>query len=203
MPERNCPVCGGARLERKIAKKEIADTFGGSAFIDIVEYSCPDCGTEGDLFRENDAIIEKAMTENQRKVAVNVLDDFAAQGFNLASMERILELPQRTLSKWKTGSVEPSAAGTVLLKFVRTFPWLLKVAEANFEKAKSQQIFLMTAFQEMIQGMRFDTDNLMRSCFYTSGDASIFFMRSERQDQAAVQPLYETSSRIPAVMERG
>jgi len=195
MPEKTCPGCGGARLDKKTEKKEIKDSFGGSAFIDAVEYSCRECGSRGDLFRENAALIEGAIAEIQKKAAANILNEFASRGFNQASMERVLELPQRTLSKWKSGSVAPSAAGTVLLKFLRTFPWLLKVAECDFEKNRAQQIFLMTAFEELIQGMRFDHGNLMRAGYYFTDNASLFFMRSERQDQAA-QPLYDTRTTV-------
>ena len=48
-------------------------------------------------------------------------------------MERALELPSRTIARWKGGEV--SAATLALLRITRTFPWILEVADAHFDQS--------------------------------------------------------------------
>lgn len=55
------------------------------------------------------------------------------QGHTLASMERALDLPNRTLSKWRTEGT--SMAGVTLVRLLRTFPWLLNVAAHDYSQS--------------------------------------------------------------------
>lgn len=154
MPNDTCPVCGYDGLQRKTVRKILTEPFGGETSIDICECVCPSCGVEGDLFNENDAIIEKEIAFLKNRAAVNILDHFATHGRSLASMERVLDLPQRTLAKWKNRSVSPSAAGVTLLKFLRTFPWLLEVAAEDFDQTSARKIFLKTALNKFVDEMQ-------------------------------------------------
>lgn len=53
----------------------------------------------------------------------------------IAHAERVLGLPARTIARWKTGHA--SASATALLRFIVTYPWLLEVAEDQFEPTKA------------------------------------------------------------------
>lgn len=60
------------------------------------------------------------------------------QGYSNASMERSLGLPARTLERWKNDrTIVPSAAALALMRIVRTYPWILKVADAPFDEEEA------------------------------------------------------------------
>jgi hypothetical protein len=65
-------------------------------------------------------------------------------------------LPQRTLSKWKNGVTNPSASGTALMKFLWLYPWLLEVAESQYDYAKAQKIYITSALGEVITHLNSD-----------------------------------------------
>jgi hypothetical protein len=64
---------------------------------------------------------------------------------NLASMERALDIPQRTFAKWKNRSVTPSATGVTLLKFIKLFPWLVEVGDQKFDPVAADRIMIKNA----------------------------------------------------------
>lgn len=61
----------------------------------------------------------------------------------MAYIERALRLPQRTLARWKTG--ECSAPAIALLRLVRTYPWLLAVADDSFNVLSARQTLIVEA----------------------------------------------------------
>lgn len=143
MNEITCPVCGSSDVFKKEHNEIISESYGGSKQITLYTNYCNNCDTDFD--EENDQIIQETIEELKAKAVVNILNDFIGNGFNLSSMERSLELPQRTLAKWKSTG-KPSAAGVSLLKILRCFPWILEVAEQEFEFQSAQKVFVKNAF---------------------------------------------------------
>ncbi|GEM_PF-1248530 len=140
-----CPVCGSTDISSSEHYELLSESYGGSKEIRLFQNFCNSCETPGDFEHRNDEIIQATVDELKAKVVVHILNDFVENGFSLSSMERALELPQRTLAKWKNTG-KPSAAGVSLLKFIRCFPWLLDVAEQKFEFQSAQKIFVSTAY---------------------------------------------------------
>lgn len=151
-----CPACGNTNLTKKTQKKIIVEPFGGSKEIEIVSYLCPICETEGDFDNENENILNQGLDSLKKKAVENILDDFIENHYNLASIERALEIPQRTLSRWRKGTTKPSAAGNALLKMLRLFPWLLEVAEQKYDYSSAQRIHIGDAFSQVLKHMTFD-----------------------------------------------
>ncbi|KJR97181.1 MAG: hypothetical protein VR65_24845 [Desulfobulbaceae bacterium BRH_c16a] len=141
----HCPVCGSTDISFSEHYEILSESYGGSKEILLFENFCNTCETPGDFEEKNDGIIQSTVDELKARAVVNILNDFIENGFNLSSMERVLELPQRTLAKWKNTG-KPSAAGVSLLKLIRCFPWLLEVAEQNFEFQSAQKIYISTAY---------------------------------------------------------
>ncbi|MFA5698302.1 MAG: hypothetical protein WC954_01035 [Sphaerochaeta sp.] len=76
---------------------------------------------------------------------VNILNDLNEMGYSNALMERILGLPARTLARWKNEqSINPSAAAIALMRIIRTYPWILVVADAKFD----EEVALNTLIRE-------------------------------------------------------
>ena len=130
----------------------------------IKNYHCSTCDSEGDFFNENEGKINDNIEILKGKSTKNILDDFIDNKISMSAIERALSLPQRTLTKWKNGVTNPSAAGLALLKYLRTFPWLLEVAEHNFDYNTAQKIHISSAVQKFLSSVDFDVKD-----FYTSG----------------------------------
>jgi len=134
----SCPTCGSQDLTERVDQSQMSFPYAGSFNLKEIVNTCRVCGTEGDFAKINEAAIE-AVEEEAKKIGVeNILANLNDQGYSMAYMERSLDLPQRTMMRWKTG--ECSASSLALLRLVRTYPWLLKVAESRFDYIKSMQI---------------------------------------------------------------
>jgi len=62
---------------------------------------------------------------------IQILND---AGYSNISIERILELEIGVLDKWINGKEDITCVGLTLLRILSTYPWMLDVAENNFEE---------------------------------------------------------------------
>lgn len=160
MNDKVCPACSDTDLKKNITKKIITEPFGGSKEVEITNYYCNTCGFEGDLFDENDRLLQESRAFLKQSAVETILDDFVDNHYNLAGIERALEIPQRTLSKWKSGATNPSSPGIALLKFLRLFPWLIEVAEQKYEYGAAQKIHMADALNQFLNRMNIDDQSL-------------------------------------------
>ncbi len=61
---------------------------------------------------------------------------------------RLVFLPGRWLGGRNEVSLMLSAAGYALMRLIRTFPWLLQVAEAEFDEKRARILLLKAADKE-------------------------------------------------------
>lgn len=167
MTEFSCPACGEDQVTIMTSKKIMEEPFGGRKEIDIHNHRCETCGFEGDFLNRNDEIINHCSDTLKKQAVENILNYFMKNNNSFSSIERALELPQRTLSKWKTKDSPPSAAGVSLLKLIRLFPWLIDVADCKFDYENAQKIYITHAMTTVIGKMHF-TDVGLRTPEMTS-----------------------------------
>lgn len=131
MSKINCDACGSENVI-KIPHEESRHLTLGSEFqYQVPMYQCQSCGEEGDFSHQADEIRETALQEAREKLAIQLIDDIAEGGVKLAHIERVFEIPQRTIaSKWRKGSI--SASGLAFLRIVKTMPWITEIAEQKF-----------------------------------------------------------------------
>lgn len=111
----------------------------------IETLTCRKCGFE-EYLPSNDRTIERALSDLKKASMVHLLNDLNSSGLTNAYMERALGLPARALARWKNeASIMPSAAGHALMRLIRTFPWLLQVAEEGFDEKKAHILLLKAA----------------------------------------------------------
>lgn len=127
-----CPACGSDSLDKQIKKTIIPIEFGRDISVDETIYTCNICESDGDFAEVNDKIIEVALAKAQKQTTAMIIGSLSDVGISQAYFERSFNLPSRTLARWKKG--ELSAAGAALLKTVRTFPWLVAVADERFDQ---------------------------------------------------------------------
>lgn len=137
-----CPVCGSDEIYEKKKKYRIKEPFAGEKSIEIIENVCKVCESKGDFFDQNDEVIEENIKELKQRSVENILKHFIENKRSLTSIERVLEIPFRTLAKWKNKRSKTSAAGIALLRFIRLFPWLLDVAENKYDPQKAENLML-------------------------------------------------------------
>lgn len=183
MIEKICPVCGLGTLVERGIDHVIKESYGGSVTLPIKEYYCDTCESHGDFFDENEDIIETKTEMLKKKAIENILNDFLDNGMSMAAMERALSLPQRTLTKWKNGVSLPTAPGIALMKFLRTFPWLLEVADHDFEYDKAQKIFLNNALNDFVTALNFRKSSTFTVDDNESSFVSLTFVKIHTQGQ--------------------
>jgi hypothetical protein len=155
----HCPLCDSKDIETKVRIKSFFEPFAGSLEAKLNEHHCDNCGMSGDFLKNNDEIIQGILDQLKERSSISILSDFANHGYNFSSLERALELPQRTLTKWKnTGKT--SAAGLTLLRFLRLFPWLIEVADKGFDYQEAQRTCINAALKTVSFQDPFSSSNI-------------------------------------------
>jgi hypothetical protein len=128
----SCPACGSTELKTNTKEVSIPVPHGEPIKYEERIDTCLTCGEYGDFTGENESRIEEAIAFSKKQSVNSILDELSKRGIKMTYLERALELPQRTISRWKNG--EFSASSIALLKTVVTFPWFLEVADAKFDQ---------------------------------------------------------------------
>jgi len=144
-----CPACGSKNIYGTKKTINIKEPFAGEINFEIIENVCKTCDSKGDFFNQNDEVIEKNIKELKQRSVENILKYFIENKRSLTSIERALEIPFRTLAKWKNKITKTSAAGIALLRFIRLFPWLIDVAENKYNPQKAENIMLNNAIEKL------------------------------------------------------
>ena len=138
-----CPECDGSMSAFYEKQEKVTAPFGiGKSYVEKIS-TCTECGyeisddPEGTGYR---ALYEKSVAES----IPAILEKLRKSGYSMVAVERILELPFRTLSRWKTCG-KPSAGGTALLRLLATFPWLLEVSDNNYDNTFAETLLMMEA----------------------------------------------------------
>lgn len=146
-----CSYCGNKTVSIEEHEIELNEPYGGSSTVTIKEKVCSHCGFAEDD-DSNDIVIQKGLSVLKRISMVKVLDALNSMGHTNASMERALGLPARTLARWKNEqSMSPSASGIALMRIIRTFPWILAVADMQFDHEAARNILLQNAASELVK----------------------------------------------------
>ncbi len=183
MSDKVCPACGTDTLTLRKEVQVLKESFGGQKEVPINEYYCSTCESTGDFFNENEEIIETNIESLKGQSIKNILNYFSDFKISMSAIERTLSLPQRTLTKWKNGVSKPSSTGLVLMKYLRTFPWLLDVAENNFDYDIAQKIYMKTAIQKFLDCVKFDSQDFPEAGIAaTSQSISIHIQLDSPQD---------------------
>lgn len=127
-----CPACGSTDIVTSERTRQFSVPFGPLVSVPQTNNVCSVCGEEGDFAGANDTRITLARHDSAKESVPKMLATLAASGITMAYIERALELPVRTVARWKSGDF--SAAPLALLRIIATFPWMLEVAERGFKR---------------------------------------------------------------------
>jgi hypothetical protein len=155
-----CPACGSNNIEEFRETKQIKVPYGSEEKVELTFHKCLDCETEGDFEEKNDELILQNEKKSVQSSIKPMFDFFSQSGLSLAYIERALELPQRTMMRWKSGEV--SASSIALLRILRTYPWIIEVAESQFDPFIANAIHITNAATNFFQLAK-TTANVNRS----------------------------------------
>ncbi|MGJ0516008.1 MAG: hypothetical protein ACR65O_09725 [Methylomicrobium sp.] len=128
-----CPACGSDSIETTKSKHMIPVIYGNFASYDEILEKCLVCGESGDFSGVNDEQVDKALESAKKQSVINMLNFLSDKDIKMSYMERALELPARTVARWKGGDL--SATTLALLRIIRTYPWILEVADAHYDES--------------------------------------------------------------------
>jgi len=191
MNKQRCPACGSIDIIDEKKSILIKEPFGGQNNIEIHENICSLCGSRGDFFNQNETLIDETIKKLKQKSIENILNDFIDSKMSMSSIERALEIPQRTLTKWKNRINVPSSAGIALMRFIKLFPWLLEVAENKYDYNESQKIHINAAIQKLLPEIDFCKEDFVEAggIVATSGSA-LFYKYYEKKDMNNQEKIY-------------
>jgi transposase-like protein len=194
-----CPICGSTNLEKKISSEILKGDLGEDISYTRTSYKCRDCESEseGDYSEKNADAINFALSSLKKEYIKSTLDYFIDNKISFSSIERILNLPQRTLTKWKNDVAQPSAAGIALLKFLRVFPWLLDIAEHSYDYDISQKIFLQSAFNALLHKISFLKNDIMEMGVFMTNKSNLIYVYTERNETLPNKNILTNTSYFP------
>ena len=129
-----CPACGSSHLKQTESVQSMQLTLAPEFEVITHNYLCETCGEEGDFSLQNDNQIGVAVKEAQKVFVKHTLSELE-DVMPLVRIERALEIPFRTMNRWKSGDF--SAPSIALLRILKTYPWIINVAEDRFSKESS------------------------------------------------------------------
>ncbi len=142
MEKRNkvqCPSCGSESIAIEEREDTAQAVFGPKVAYKEIVYKCNECDFS---FTDEDAMPNGYIgaLEQSRKQSVGlILDSLSRTGYSMAAAERALELPARTLSRWKSGQ-DLSAAALALLRIINIYPWVIEVADSKYDERYAKVI---------------------------------------------------------------
>jgi len=142
-----CPECGSSSvITERITEQDLlpfGESFEYEKEIDV----CQECGEKGSFSNktidENHEKYQLALKRTNKDSLVLILHHMSGIGNSMAHIERSLGLAQRTLSRWKTQGI--SSSGMALMRIIRAYPFILDVADANFDENFASEELLRQA----------------------------------------------------------
>lgn len=143
-----CPWCGSDAVAAEEQVESFGVVYGPSITFLAVTNTCDACGESGDSGKVNDPKFALAKEQSVKASVPSMLDELGKHDCTMAYMERSLDLPTRTIARWKAG--ETSASAIALLRLVRTYPWLLQVADSGFDPVVARGILVREAGRALL-----------------------------------------------------
>lgn len=141
----HCPACGATSLKKNEEIRTEQLTFGPQFQFKEVMYECSSCGESGDFTGETDKNLEVAERHAQESALRNYIEGLSEMHITMAYIERVFELPARTLTRWKSGDF--SRTSLALLRVIAACPWMTEIAENRFDPDFANQVVIREAYK--------------------------------------------------------
>ena len=197
MNKQRCPACGSIGIIDEKKSILIKEPFGGQDNIEIHENICSICGSRGDFFNQNETLIDETIKKLKQRSIESILNDFIDSKMSMSSIERALEIPQRTLTKWKNRTNVPSSAGIALMRFIKLFPWLLEVAENKYNYNEAQKIHINAAIQKFLPEIDFCKEDFVKAGgMVVTSESALLYNYYEKKDINSQEKIFKEVSLV-------
>ena len=171
-----CPACGSTQLERFEIKSLGRLTLGPEFFFDEIYFKCSSCSQEGDFLGETDRNYLSAEKNAEFNFVKRAIKELGDAGISMAFFERVFELPTRTLTRWKNGDFSSSALA--LLRLVKTYHWLVEVAEHRFDPKFAKQAVITVVVNTEKPFIEMQSGNSSYDTYVFNSESSGFVERN-------------------------
>ncbi len=134
-----CPACGSSTIATNNGTRTIQAPFGSVQTFTQNIKECLTCLSQG--FEDDDAI-DDAFDRSIKDSVPIMLDRLSM--WKDPYIERVLGLPFETLKYWRSGKLL-SSAGIALLRILATYPWILGVADEEFDAEAAREALALAA----------------------------------------------------------
>ncbi len=143
-----CPACGSSNVQSRVEKREIKIPLAAATAYEAVVNDCSDCETTGDFAKVNDKNIAQILDQARKSNLATLINRLVEKDkMSMAYMERALDLPARTMMRWKSGEV--SAGALALMRIVATYPFTVEVADRQFDSLYASKRLAQEGFDSM------------------------------------------------------
>lgn len=163
-----CECCGSSNVTIRESSRMYPIPFANHIEYKNLVIHCNDCGedVELDAAQSVDEFLSEKnpiyLNEIQKSIKV-ILDEMEQKGYSQSRIERAFDIPKRTVSKWYNHVNMPSAGALSLLRLIMNFPWLINIAENNYDRKIAHKIALGNAIKFFSEELR-NSINLTASC---------------------------------------
>ncbi|MDD2336123.1 MAG: hypothetical protein PHD01_06070 [Geobacteraceae bacterium] len=127
-----CPACGSSDVVSSEKTRTLPIPYSDSVKVREKISTCSICGMKGDFSEDENIKVHNKITTAKRESVPRILDWLSEHGIRMAYIERALDLPTRTVNRWRSKAASSSAIA--LVQIIRTYPWILEVAESGFSE---------------------------------------------------------------------
>lgn len=140
----HCPSCGEEIEASSHLTRKVRIDYYQSFAMNYNNFECVVCGYTGSLDGSDEKQLKELREKSDHETLVKLIDEITFNYDKAANIERAFSLPPRTLNRWKHN--KGSASALALMKLIRTFSWLIKVAEHGYEpEYAKQEKYIQTA----------------------------------------------------------
>jgi hypothetical protein len=145
-----CPACNSTKINIKKEKRNVKAPFGQLIEIEEAIIHCNDCDDDYKA-DDSDNLYSKTLAVSTKSSISSIIEYISNLGYSFTELERSLDLPFRTFSRWKSTS-EIAAPAITLLRLLRTYPWLIEVADRKYNEDDATAILIMNAYKRLNTG---------------------------------------------------
>ncbi|MEO6098317.1 MAG: hypothetical protein ABIW76_22645 [Fibrobacteria bacterium] len=127
----NCKSCGEPGMRVVETTQHYTAPFGKPVPYQQSHTECDHCEMEFDV--SDPEAFPNAIREAEILSVEEILKFFKEHAIPLGRVERALELPHRQISNWKSKEAW-SKSGLALLRILRSYPWIIDVADKHFQE---------------------------------------------------------------------
>ncbi len=144
-----CPFCGSNNVDKITESNEVPVPYALPAQFKTEQLICKDCGMDTDV--SNGKKMQDAIDTVTQESVPKMINSLTSNGWTLAKIEHSLSLSERTLSRWMR-SPKLSSESIALLRILRTYPWIVQVADRQYQPGYAQGQVVMAAGQIICSG---------------------------------------------------